>query len=91
MPSFNFLSMVAIHQFLLGIVFRKKGRSLKARMASSLDSLRSHSSIWELAINPEFGILESDRKYFLTDVFCPIEQIFGNTFAREKSLNFNKY
>ncbi len=84
MPSFNFLSIVAILQFLLEIVFRKKGRSLKVRMASSLDFLRSHRNTWELAINQEFGIQESDRKYFLTDVFCPIEQIFENSFARER-------
>ena len=30
----------------------------------------------------QFGISESDRKYFLTDVFCPIDQISRDTFAR---------
>jgi hypothetical protein len=38
----------------------------------------------------KFGMSESDRKYFLTDVFCPINQICENTLVTEKSENFNK-
>ena len=82
MRSFNFLSINAIHQGLLRIFSWKESGPFRTGMANSLVSLRSHNSIRGFAMNAEFEIPESDRKYFLTDVFCPIDQISRDTFAR---------
>ena len=90
MPSVHFSFMSASLQFFPRAVFWNKGKQYNPRMANPLDSLRSQNSPGEFTINPgvyscQFGILEGDRKYLLTDVFCPMKQILRDTFAEEES------
>ncbi len=93
MPSlhFSFIDGNELLQFFPKAGFWNKDRHYEARTANLLDSLRSQNFTRGFAIIPAFAILESDRKYFLTDVFCPIEQVFGKTFPRENAEYFNKY
>jgi len=85
MTSLQSSFMGAFLQFFPRAGFLSKGKQPKARMASSFDFVRRGNSIHRFAITTEFGILESDRKYFLTDVFCPMEKNFGNI-LRERNL-----